>query len=297
MAKKILITGITSRVGTRLKEEAVRQGYVVVGVSRKMASERRISLDLTIKDQVLAAVKEERPWCVVHAAAMTDVDLCEKDKEQAWLGNVVATENIAEASRVTGARLINISTDYVFDGENGPYGETSSPGPINVYGSTKLEAEKKTKEICPDALTLRICVPYDWNQDAAPNFLMWLIEKLQAGSHVKIVTDQWNTPTYIPHLAQVILKYCGMKKSGIAHVSGRDFLSRYDFAMKVCKIFDFDDELVQPCGSDEFKQAARRPMKAGLKVDQAEKSLKLKMLTVKEGLELAKQSWKFGNAR
>jgi dTDP-4-dehydrorhamnose reductase len=220
---------------------------------------------------------------------MTDVDGCEKDREMAWKVNVLATENVAQACKTHGSRLVYISTDYVFDGQAGPYSETDTVSPAQYYGETKLEGEKKVYAALPDALTVRICVPYDWNTQAKPNFLMWLVSKLEAKEKVKIVTDQWNTPTCMPHAAEIMLQLLEKGAKGIFHVSGRDFLDRYDFSMQVCKVFGLDPSLMEPCTSEGFKQIAARPMRGGLKCGKAETFLSQKMLTTSEGLELVRR--------
>lgn len=288
-SKKIAVIGSRSRMGTRLMEKAKQNGYQPIGFARVKDANADYAVDITQKTQIDEALRKTRPDVVILVAAMTDVDGCEKDQKLAWSINVDGSENVAAACEALKLKLINISTDYVFDGKNGPYSEDAAPNPINVYGLTKLEGEKKIHSICKNALTLRTAVPYDWNPSAKPNFLMWLIEKLEQKSKVKIVTDQWNTPTFYPHLAEIILKFVERGPEGIFHVAGREFLSRYDFAVKTCGIFGYDEKLIESATSNEFKQIARRPLKNGLKVQKAEQFLGSQFMSVDEGLQATKQ--------
>jgi len=282
---KMLLTGPRSRLGSRLLEAAQKKGWVTVGLDR-IQTEGFLTADITDRKKVFEAIRNETPDVVVHTAAFTNVDACEREKDAAWNINVLGTENVALACQEVGTRLIHVSTDFVFDGQAGPYCEDDQPLPINVYGHTKWESEKKVKEICPEALTVRICAPYDWNTVAAPNFIMWLVQQLRLKSKVRIFTDQWNTPAYLPQVSQTILDCFEKKLSGILHLSGKEFISRYDFALKVCRIFQMDEALISPCTSTEFKQVARRPLKAGLKVERIEKLLGIPMLRADEGIRL-----------
>lgn len=295
MNKKVLITGIYSRLGRRLWEELLKRNLTPLGIDRIKKEESPLKqenvlsgsvfqADITDFSQLLPIFEKEEPGIVIHAAAMTDVDGCEKEKDAAWKINVLGTENVAKAANAAKAQLIYISTDYVFDGQSGPYSENATPNPINHYGLTKWEGEKCAQKFCEDALIVRTCVPYDWNMNAAPNFLMWLVEKLKKNEKLKIVQDQFNTPTFLPHLAECIVDFCEKDTKGIVHCSGKEFISRYDFAKKVCSIFGFPLSLIEPCITAELKQIAPRPLKAGLLVEKAEQLLGKKMLTTNEGI-------------
>lgn len=289
MGKKILITGIYSRLGRRLKETLLKKNLTPIGIERIKKEKSVFQADITELSQLLPIFEKEKPEIVIHAAAMTDVDGCEIEKDAAWKINVLGTENVAKAAQIGKARMIYISTDYVFDGNSGPYSEDANPNPINHYGLTKLEGEKRAQKFCEDALILRTCVPYDWNDHAAPNFLMWLVEKLKKNEKLKIAQDQFNTPTFIPHLAECIADFCQKNTKGVVHCSGKEFISRYDFAKKVCSIFGCSPLLIEPCLSSELKQIAQRPLKAGLIVEKAEQILEKKMLPLEEGLKCAHQ--------
>ncbi|MBI4217633.1 MAG: dTDP-4-dehydrorhamnose reductase [Elusimicrobia bacterium] len=280
-----MITGIRSRVGIRLEETILQRGDCAVGFTRSgTPTPTVLTMDITDQTQVLRAIQQEKPDIIIHAAAFTDVDGCEREEKEAWNVNVAGSENVALAAKATGSRLLYLSTDYVFDGERGPYSETERPHPIGIYGKTKWEGEKKVQEICPNALVVRTCVPYEWNEKASPNFLMWLVYQLDSKKKVRIVQDQWSTPTYVPYLAESLIHLSSLDCSGVIHLSGKDWLSRYDFALKICRRFHLDERLVEPILTQELKQLAPRPLKGGLLCDKAEKLLGCSMLSIDEGL-------------
>lgn len=289
--KKILITGMYSRLGTRIREQA-RGRCSVAGVARESRDPQTSALDIADGGKLREVVAREKPDCVIHAAALTDVDLCEKEPALAMDVNARGSRYAAEACREAGAKLVHVSTDYVFDGEAGPYAEDAVPRPINHYGKSKLEGEKAVLSACPDALIVRTCVPYDWNPAAKPNFLTWLIQKLESKSEIKIVTDQWNTPTFMPHLAQTILELAEKNASGIFNVCGREFLSRYDFVEKACGVFGFDLGLVKKSTSALFKQIAARPPKGGLTPGKTESFLGRKLISLEEGLQQSRDLYR-----
>ncbi len=188
--------------------------------------------------------KRIKPDVVVHAATLTDVDKCELNKELAWKVNVEGTKNIVEAAKATGSFLIYISTDYVFGGENGRYKETQAPNPINYYGLTKLKAEEivKTQK---EYFIARPSVIYGSTPAAGKvNFALWLIETLRKGEHVKIVTDQWNTPTLNTNLAEMTLEVIERRLTGIYHLCGATRVSRFEFAEQIADVFNLDKGLI-----------------------------------------------------
>lgn len=287
-APKILLSGARSRLGTRVLEAAESSGFVCCGIGRNASSAPRvIRADITDRRALLAAFEECRPQFAIHAAAITDVDGCETNRELARSVNVDGSRNMAEACAKHGIKLIYVSTDYVFDGAAGPYGEEDKPNPLNYYSQTKLDAEKAVSEICRDAIIVRTCVPYDWNTAASPNFLMWLVAQLKAGRKISIVNDQWNSPTFMPQLAETLVALCSKWQPGIFNIAGGEVANRYDFSVAAAKAFGLDEDLIRSCSSSEFRQVAKRPLRAGLKVDKIERHLGVKMLKLSEGLKLA----------
>jgi dTDP-4-dehydrorhamnose reductase len=187
-------------------------------------------------------------------------------------------------------KLIHLSTDYVFDGEKGPYSEDDPPNPVNFYGKTKLESENLIKQSGIDFLIVRTNVLYGFGKKVTNNFLLWLLEKLSAGEKIKIVTDQFNNPTLADNLSECILEMVGRNLSGVFHIAGADYLSRYDFAVRVAERFGFDKTNISPAKTETLKQEARRPLRCGLRTEKARNVLQTELLGVEKGLERAEQS-------
>jgi dTDP-4-dehydrorhamnose reductase len=203
-------------------------------------------LDIINERDVTVLIKKLNPNYIIHTAALTDVDHCERDKRLAWNINVEGTKHIAEASKETGAKLIYISTDYVFDGEKGMYKENDPTNPIDYYGKTKLQGEKVVNGL-RDYIIVRPSVLY-----GADN------------------------------LAELILTLIEKEECGIFHLSGSERISRFDFALKIAKIFDLNTDLIKPIASDQLNWIAKRPMDSSLDVTKISKIRK--PLNIEEAL-------------
>jgi dTDP-4-dehydrorhamnose reductase len=241
-------------------------------------------LDITNRSDVKNLVVYFNPDVIVNTAAYTNVDGCELNRELAWRVNVEGVRNLVHSARRVDAKLIHISTDYIFDGKNGPYDENAIPNPINYYGRTKLASENEIKIGGIRFAILRTNVLYGVGKNVKSNFALWLYNKLSSGEKIKVVTDQIGNPTYVDDLAFAILKVVEFDKEGIYNVGGRDFVSRYDFALKLAEIFSFDHELIIPVKTSELNQVAPRPLKSGLITLKAEAELGLKPYGVEDGI-------------
>ena len=247
-----------------------------------------VKLDISGKAQVDEAFQTIKPDVVVHAATLTDVDKCELNKELAWKVNVEGTKNIVEAAKATGSFLIYISTDYVFGGETGRYKETDTPNPINYYGETKLKAEEivKTQK---EYFIARPSVMYGSTPAAGKvNFALWIIENLRKGEHVKIVTDQWNTPTLNTNLAEMTLEVIARKLTGIYHLCGATRVSRFEFAEQIADVFSLDKSLIDKVLSSQFTLSAKRPMDSSLDTSKAQQTMQHKPLEMDMALKQLK---------
>ncbi len=191
-----------------------------------------VKLDISGKAQVDEAFTTIKPDVVVHAATLTDVDKCEMNKELAWKVNVEGTKNIVEAAQKAGSFLIYISTDYVFSGEKGCYKETDSPDPINYYGLTKLKAEEIVKT--QTEYFIASAQRYLWFHSCSWKSQLCSLanRNTRKGERVKIVTDQWNTPTLNTNLAEMTLEVIERRLTGIYHLCGATRVSRFEFANK-----------------------------------------------------------------
>ncbi|MFH1336650.1 MAG: SDR family oxidoreductase, partial [Candidatus Zixiibacteriota bacterium] len=239
---KVLITGANGLLGQKLGGH-LSPSYQVIAIDLHPQSFipspdiTYHSLDITNREKVISFVRFHHPDLIINAAAYTDVDGCEMHQKEARLVNVKAVETLVEICRKLKIRLIHLSTDYIFDGENGPYAEEDPPHPVSYYGKTKLESEQAIRSSGIDFLIVRTNVLYGWGKKVKPNFLLWLLEKLSGGEKIGIVTDQFNNPTLVDNLSACILEMAERNLTGTFNVGGAEYLSRYDFALQVADKF------------------------------------------------------------
>jgi dTDP-4-dehydrorhamnose reductase len=287
---KLLITGASGLYGSKLAQLALDRNIEVYSsdIQSLTVYGNFVKLDISGKEQVAEAFKTIKPDVVVHAATLTDVDKCETNKELAWKVNVEGTKNIADAARSTGSFLIYISTDYVFNGEKGRYKETDNPDPINYYGLTKLKAEEIV-QTRPEYFIARPSVIYGSTPAAGKvNFALWLIETLRKGARVKIVTDQWNTPTLNTSLAEMTLEVIERRLTGIYHLCGATRVSRLEFAEQIAETFELNKGLIDSVLSSQFMWPAKRPMDSSLDTSKAQETLQNKPLKMDDALKQLK---------
>lgn len=293
--KTVLITGANGLLGQKLCRD-FSQSHKTVAADLHPQSRLSLpnlsyeSLNVTDRKALEFHLRFYNPSVIVNAAAFTDVDGCEIHQTEAWAVNVGAVKNLVNICRELKIKLIHFSTDYVFDGENGPYSEDDPPHPVNFYGKTKLESENVIRQSAIDSLIVRTNVLYGFGEKVSKNFLLWLLEKLSAGDRLKIVTDQLNNPTLADNLSECTLEMAERNLSGIFHIGGAEYLSRYDFALKVANKFGFDKTRISPVKTEALKQQAKRPLRGGLKTEKARSALQTKLLNVEEGLDRPRQS-------
>ena len=293
--RRVLICGSNGLLGQRLSFHlSSNTAYEVLNTSRERSfvfDDRLFDytqLDITQKGDVKSLVSSFQPSVIINAAAATNVDWCETHREEAWNVNVVGVENLVEASRKVGAKLIHVSTDYVFDGKSGPYAEDAQPNPISYYGKAKLAGENATRTGGIPHAIVRTIVLYGTGIQVKNNFALWVIRSLHSGQRIRCVDDQISNPTHVSDLAQAILKIFELDRIGLYHVCGRETVSRYDFALQAAGIFGLDSSLIDRAKSSELAQPAPRPMVTGFVTLKAETELGLKLMNVKEGLTLLK---------
>jgi len=245
-------------------------------------------IDLTHRQDVRKVVDEFEPDVIIHTAAVTDVDLCEKERGLAWQVNVGAVENLAYAAKIVGAKMIHLSTDYVFDGKSGPYSEADRPNPISYYGRTKLASENLLLTSGVQSTIIRTMVLYGLGINVKSNFALWVHNNLKDGKTIRVVDDQFGNPTFADDLAYAILKIIELERTGIYHIAGADIVSRYDFALSLADVFKFNKKLITPVKSSIFKQPAPRPLKSGLIILKAQTELDVKMSGTEYGLTIFK---------
>jgi dTDP-4-dehydrorhamnose reductase len=257
-------------------------------------------LDITDREATVGLVKKIRPEAIINTAALHNVDYCETHRAEAMRVNVEGVKNLADAARQSGSRFVHLSTDYVFDGNTGHYSEEDSPHPLHYYAETKLEAEKVASEL-PNYAVARPSVIYGWNSLEATgvqsssgktvNFAMFVIGKLKKNEMVKAVRDQYSSPTFADNLAEALLRLAKYPDSGLFHTAGRSCMSRFEFASKIAEIFGYSARLVEPVYTSDFKQIATRPKNSCLRVDKAERLLKMRFFNAEDGIaEMRRQA-------
>lgn len=248
-----------------------------------------ISSDIKNRDEIKKIIHDYYPDFIIHTAAFTNVDLSEKLREDAWKINVKGVEYIAEAARAIDTHIIHISTDYIFDGKDGPYSENVKPNPVGYYGRTKLASENVLKISGTLFTILRTNVLYGTALNSRPDFVRWVLASLSKKENIKIVNDQINNPTFIDDLIQGINKIIEFRKTGTYNIGGKEFLSRYDFTLQIADYFNLDKNLISPITTEELKQPARRPLKSGLIILKAETELGYKPHSINESLSAMKK--------
>lgn len=294
---KLLVIGGSGLLGLKVVEIAVREFDTSATYNfRPIQFEncKFFRLDKCNRSDTLALIKKLKPDVVIDTAALHNVDYCETHHDEAWKVNVKGTKNVADACKLVGAKMIFVSTDYVFDGKKRFYSEEDPPNPLHYYAKTKLEAENVVQKAKINYAIARPSVIYGWNPSElanlrsssgkSMNFVIWTINKLRKEEEIKIVTDQYSSPTLADNLAEVLLTMSRSERQGTYHTAGKTCINRFEFAKKIAKIFELDTDLIEPVTSDIFKQIAERPKMCCLDVSKAERELKVKFLTVEEGL-------------
>lgn len=280
---RIFIVGASGFVG-RIMFEYLSREHETYGSFYLNPVKGLIHLDMTDLKAVKEILTSLKPDVIIHPAANPNVEYCEEHPKETWQVNVEGSNNLIETARDIGAKLVYFSSDYVFDGTNGPYSEEDVPNPINEYGLQKLAVEKLIKNSLENYLIIRITVVYGWEK-RGKNFVINLIKKLKNGEFTKVPCDQIGSPTYANNMVQAVKELIESDKTGIYHVAGTDLMDRYTFAKNVAKIFELDESLLIPVPTDKLGQKAKRPLKAGMKVDKVQKDISIRLMDVREGLE------------
>ncbi|MBI4162170.1 MAG: dTDP-4-dehydrorhamnose reductase [Candidatus Aenigmarchaeota archaeon] len=283
--KRVIVTGGNGLLGRYISAQR-----------KDVVSLSRADLDITDMSAVSKAIFKGAA-CVIHCAALTDVDYCESHPEDAENVNAFGTKNIAEACRAAGAKLIYLSTDFVFDGakttpltskHTGVYKEEDEPNPISIYSKTKLKGEEFAK-ITDKWVVVRTSVVYGNEQgkrhQAKPKkFVNWAIGELNNGHKIRAIHDEFNSPTFAGDLAAALLKLADSDFGGIVHCAGSERISRYDFALKIADVFGKDKSLIEKVKSEDLKRLARRPKDSSLDISKA-KEMGIQMSDASHGLE------------
>lgn len=282
---KYLVIGASGQIGGALLEESLKANHETLGTSYKqnLSEPNFVTTDILSDQSVKNTISKFKPDVVFACAALANVDYCQTHPEESRATNLDGIKRIANYCNEFNSRLVFLSTDYVFNGKEGPYKEDATPDPINYYGEHKLLAEQYVKANSKNFLIVRTTITFG-NERVGKNFYLVLKSKLSQGQEMKVPTDQYGSPSYNKSIAQALVELGTSDLQGVLNISSETFISRYEFALLIARIFNLNKELIIPVTTPELNQAARRPMNAGLIIDKAKSILKTKLMTAEEAL-------------
>lgn len=297
--KRILLTGSNGLLGQKLVELLVRQPEIhTIATARGdnrlpfLEGYQYHAMDITNPEQIREVVALTQPDVIIHTAAMTNVDQCEFEKEACWNQNVKAVEYLVDACREQDIFLVHLSTDFIFDGADGPYDETAEANPLSFYGWSKYAAEKAVINSGQTGTPIRWAIArtvlvygiaYDMSRS---NIILWVKKSLEEGKNIKVVTDQWRTPTLAEDLALGCYLIADKEAEGIFNISGKDLLTPYEMALMTAEYFELDQSLIAQADSTTFTQPARRPARTGFLLDKPKEVLGYEPKSFREGIAL-----------
>jgi len=278
---KVLITGSNGLLGQKLLHKLrVDKGINLVAISRgeNRVSEKSgyiyINLDITDNDEVERVIVEQMPDVVINTAAMTNVDMCEDKKDACYALNVNAVQYLANACQKINAHLIHISTDFIFDGEDGPYTEEDKPNPLSYYGLSKLKSEQLLQDQMVKWTILRTIIIFGIGERLSKeNIVLWAKGALEKGDSLNIIDDQFRAPTLAEDLADACILAAKKKAYGIFNASGKDIMSIYEIVKRIAKHYGNTTENLNRISTATLNQTAGRPPKTGFILDKARKIL------------------------
>ncbi|MFH0921989.1 MAG: SDR family oxidoreductase [Fibrobacterota bacterium] len=287
--KKVLVTGLWGLLGQNLLQ-ALKGGYEVTGLDIAPAPPALAgsvpchAVDITDKNALALFFKEYRPDILINTAAMTNVDGCEKEKEQADAVNHGAVRNLLAACGPI-ERFVQISTDYVFDGKNGPYADNAAPNPISEYGRSKLAAEQAVQASGKSFLIVRTMVLWGSGHGLKPDFPSWVKNSLAEGQTIRVVTDQVGNITLAANLSQNIRACLQAGTMGTLALTGADILDRHTIACCVADHYGLDRRRILPIRTADLHQPAPRPLNSGFTLNRARTLPGVRFLTFDEQLK------------
>lgn len=281
MMNKILITGANGMVGQSLARLLLAKGYTVFGLGKgpsrlsiEHPSFSYFQADISHPFEAQQVIASQLPDCIVHCAAMTQVDDCERLQKEAHSLNVEATARLLLDAEMYSRFFIFLSTDFVFDGRQGMYAEADPVNPVSWYGHTKIEAEAVTETAEIPWAIIRTCLVYGEQVEAGRNNLFtWLRENLHANKPIKVVNDQWRTPTWVEDLTRGIELVISKKATGTWHISGDELYTPYQMAIAAADYFGWNKTMITPVTAETFSQPGKRPARTGFTIDKAKKEL------------------------
>ncbi len=262
---RVLVTGAHGLLGRILLQQ--QDAAELCGCGRgpdPVAGRPYYQVDLGDAAATRRLLGEARPDWVINTAALTNVDQCETERDLARAANVELVRHLVQACAETGSGLVQISTDYVFDGAAGPYRETDPTSPLSHYGALKLESENLVRQGVERGLVVRTLWLYGYAPGARPNFVTWALETLSRKQRLRVFADQWGNPTYAHDLARGLLELCAGEARGVFHLGGASFMTRHELGLALARFFGQDAGLVEPIPTGDAGLKAARPLRSGL---------------------------------
>lgn len=288
---KIILLGANGFTGRRiLKRLSLNHQVMACSLHPDISPEKGYQfqiLDMLDFNAVNILLNNFKPHIIINAAALSVVDYCEEHPEEAYKINVTAVKHLAEYSRANSCRLIHLSTDFIFDGQaSEPYTEDDIPNPINYYGKTKRWSEETIKLTCDNHAIVRIEVVYGKPYHSQHGNIVQLVKsRLENGQSIRVVSDQYRSPTWVEDIACAIESLLSDKYQGIYHICGGETLSVADIAYRVAKFFDLDTSLIQPVTTKEMNETTPRPMFSPMSTEKAFKEWGYKPSNLEEGFK------------
>ena len=291
---KALIFGSNGLLGQSLVKKFASE-FQIIGASiephnyNKITDMAYYSIDMANRSEMHRFLQREQPGLIINAAAYTDVDKSEIDRERCWNTNVRAVENIVESNLNQKAVLVHLSTDYVFDGTESPYREIDSPNPRGNYARSKMASENIIRGGHFEYLIIRTQVLYGTGNQVRPNFVTWVINQLKNGKKINVVTDQIGNPTLNHDVSEAIYRLQKSKNYGLFHVSGSESISRFKFAQKIAEIFGLNQSLIESTTTGRLEQKAPRPANSSFVLDKLYNNIGWLPHDVESGLKIVKK--------
>jgi dTDP-4-dehydrorhamnose reductase len=283
---KLLITGGSGLLGSNLIQLS-REKHEVIAVYHRHAIQhpevKALSADLSTQGTAERLIKEIRPDWIIHGAAATNVDRCEREPEVAFRHNRDMARWVAHAGAEVGARLIHISTDAVFPGDRAGYSEEDETSPINVYGRSKGEGEEAVLEVHPDAIVARTNF-YGWNAQEKLSLAEWFLDQLREGKPCRGFKDVFVKPLLVNDLASLLLSMLRKGLSGIYHVLGSECISKYELGIRIGRVFGLSASSIEPVSVDDVGLTAPRPRNLCLRTEKIMRALGNELPGIEDGL-------------
>lgn len=298
--KKILVTGSNGLLGQKLTDLMLADNSLSliassVGANRHPVKEGYIyeEYDIRDADRIDALIAKHHPDVIINTAAMTNVDTCEVQRELCDQLNVEAVSIMSKACEKNAIHLIHLSTDFIFDGEDGPYSEEAQPNPLSYYGLSKLKAEEILKASSAKWTILRTIIVYGIVHDMSrSNIVLWAKGALEKGDPINVVYDQWRMPTLAEDLAICCVLAAKKGATGVYNASGKDLMSIIELVQRVAEFWKLDSSLVKPISAESLNQTAKRPKKTGFLLEKSKRDLGYEPRSFEEGMEILKQQLK-----